>query len=150
MKPLKLHFVTMTKYDATFSNVNVIYEKDNLDNTLGDILSANARTQLRIAETEKYPHVTFFFSGGREKPFEGEERILVQSPKVATYDLAPAMSAVAVTDAVCKKLSEGKVDFMCLNYANADMVGHTGVFDAVVISSGNRRCLRKSCRGSRT
>lgn len=132
MKPLHLRYVTMTKYDATFNNVNVIYEKDNLDNTLGQILSANSKTQLRIAETEKYPHVTFFFSGGREKPFEGEERILVPSPKVATYDMQPEMSAGAVTDAVCSRLSEGKIDFVCLNYANADMVGHSGVYDAVI------------------
>lgn len=132
MKALKLYYITMTRYDATFKNVNVIYEKDNLTNTLGEVLSKNGRTQIRIAETEKYPHVTFFFSGGRENPFQGEERIMIPSPKVATYDLQPAMSAAQVTDALCLRLEEGKIDFVCLNFANADMVGHTGVFSAVI------------------
>jgi 2,3-bisphosphoglycerate-independent phosphoglycerate mutase len=132
MNPLKLHYVTMTNYDGTYQNVKVIYDKDNLNNTLGEIVSKNNKTQLRIAETEKYPHVTFFFSGGREEPFIGEERIMISSPKVATYDLQPEMSAGEVTDAVCKVLSQGKTDFVCLNFANADMVGHTGVFEAVV------------------
>ena len=132
MHRMNLHYVTMTNYDSTFKNVDIIYEKDNLNNTLGEILAEKGKSQLRIAETEKYPHVTFFFSGGREKPFEGEERILIPSPKVATYDLQPSMSAFEVTDVVCDKLNEGKLDFVCLNFANTDMVGHTGVFKAVV------------------
>jgi 2,3-bisphosphoglycerate-independent phosphoglycerate mutase len=131
-KKLNLYYVTMTNYDATFKNVKIIYEKDNLVNTLGEIISKNNKSQLRIAETEKYPHVTFFFSGGRENPFPKEERIMISSPKVATYDLQPSMSAIEVTDAICKTLSEGNVDFVCLNYANTDMVGHTGDFSAVV------------------
>jgi 2,3-bisphosphoglycerate-independent phosphoglycerate mutase len=135
MHTLNLYYVTMANYDATFNNVHVIYDKDNLNKTLGEILADNHKTQLRIAETEKYPHVTFFFSGGREKLFDGEERLLVPSPKVATYDLKPSMSANEVTDLVCQKLSEGKIDFVCLNYANTDMVGHTGVFSAVVAAA---------------
>jgi 2,3-bisphosphoglycerate-independent phosphoglycerate mutase len=127
-----LYYVTMTNYDNTFRNVHVVYEKDNLAMTLGEVLSLAGKTQIRIAETEKYPHVTFFFSGGREKEFEGETRIMIPSPKVATYDLQPEMSAVAVTDAVVAELARGTVDFVCLNFANADMVGHTGVFPAVV------------------
>ena len=132
MHALKLHYVTMTNYDGTFQNIKVIYDKDNLNNTLGEIVSKNKKRQLRIAETEKYPHVTFFFSGGREEPFSGEERIMIASPKVATYDLQPEMNAAAVTDAICEVLSKGEIDFVCLNFANADMVGHTGVFDAVI------------------
>lgn len=132
MHALNLFYATMTNYDPTFQNVMPIYDKDNLNNTLGEIISLNHKSQLRIAETEKYPHVTFFFSGGREEPFKGEDRIMIPSPKVATYDMQPEMSALAVTDAVCDKLSEGHTDFICLNFANADMVGHTGVFDAVV------------------
>jgi 2,3-bisphosphoglycerate-independent phosphoglycerate mutase len=132
MKCKNIHYVTMTNYDATFKNVKIVFEKDNLNNTLGEILSSKGKTQLRIAETEKYPHVTYFFNGGREKPFDGEDRIMVQSPKVATYDLQPEMSAIEVTDAVCKRLLEGNTDFVCLNFANTDMVGHTGVFEAVV------------------
>ena len=130
-----LYYVTMTNYDSTFKNISVIYHKDNLDNTLGEIIALNNKSQLRIAETEKYPHVTFFFSGGREKPFKDEERILVPSQKVATYDLKPSMSAYEVTDLVCQKITEGKTDFVCLNFANTDMVGHTGVFSAVVESA---------------
>ena len=132
MHSLNLHYVTMTNYDSTFKNIDIIYEKDNLNNTLGEILAQEGKTQLRIAETEKYPHVTFFFSGGRENPFKGEERIMIPSPKVATYDLQPEMSAIEVTDSICKKLNEGTLDFVCLNFANTDMVGHTGVFKAVV------------------
>ena len=132
MHSLNLHYVTMTNYDSTFKNIDIIYEKDNLNNTLGEILAEEGKTQLRIAETEKYPHVTFFFSGGRENPFNGEERIMIPSPKVATYDLQPEMSAIEVTDSICKKLNEGTLDFVCLNFANTDMVGHTGVFKAVV------------------
>ncbi|MFN8165400.1 MAG: 2,3-bisphosphoglycerate-independent phosphoglycerate mutase [Bacteroidia bacterium] len=131
MAMMRLKYVTMTNYDDTFKNVDVIYEKDNLIATLGEVLSKNGKTQIRIAETEKYPHVTFFFSGGREEPFTGESRIMIPSPKVATYDLQPEMSAAGVTDAICEKLKEGKTDFVCLNFANTDMVGHTGVFSAV-------------------
>ena len=132
MHRLNLHYTTMTEYDASFEGVNVVFETDNLNNTLGEVLEQNRRTQIRIAETEKYPHVTFFFSGGREKPFEGEERILVASPKVATYDLQPEMSAYEVTGAIVSEIEKGSVDFICLNYANADMVGHTGVWEAAI------------------
>jgi 2,3-bisphosphoglycerate-independent phosphoglycerate mutase len=129
---LDLHYTTITKYDETFKNVNVIFENDNLVNTLGDVLAQNHKKQIRIAETEKYPHVTFFFSGGREVPFEGESRIMAPSPKVATYDLQPEMSAKELTDKLLPEINAGNPDFICLNYANADMVGHTGVFSAVV------------------
>jgi 2,3-bisphosphoglycerate-independent phosphoglycerate mutase len=132
MHKLQLHYTTMTEYDASFEGVNVVFNTDNLNNTLGEVLEAAGKTQIRIAETEKYPHVTFFFSGGREKPFEGEERILVASPKVATYDLQPEMSAFEVTGAIVSEIEKGQVDFVCLNYANADMVGHTGVWEAAV------------------
>ena len=132
MKKMNLHYVTMTNYDETFKNVQVIFEKDNLENTLGEIISKNKRTQIRIAETEKYPHVSFFFSGGREKEFDGERRILIQSPKVATYDLKPSMSAHEVADAVCDDMEKNTPDFICLNFANADMVGHTGVYTAIL------------------
>ena len=132
MQKLPLHFVTMTRYDNTFSGVNVIFEKDDLKNTLGEILAQNGKTQLRIAETEKYPHVTFFFSGGREKIFEGENRIMVNSPKVATYDLQPEMSAFEVKDRAIEEIKKAKPDFICLNFANTDMVGHTGIFTAAI------------------
>src|SRR6185436_736860 len=132
MHKLQLHYVTMTNYDDTFTNVNVVYDKDNLVNTLGEVLSQHGKSQIRIAETEKYPHVTFFFSGGRETPYEGEQRILIPSPKVATYDLKPEMSAVEVTDAIVPEIKSKTIDFICLNYANADMVGHTGVWNAVI------------------
>lgn len=132
MEPLALRYITMTSYDETFSNVGVVFHKDNLYNTLGQVLESNGRTQTRIAETEKYPHVTFFFSGGREEAFEGEHRILIPSPKVATYDLQPEMSAHGVADAICEDITTRTPDFICLNFANPDMVGHTGVFDAVV------------------
>jgi 2,3-bisphosphoglycerate-independent phosphoglycerate mutase len=132
MKPLKLHYTTMTQYDHSFKNVHVIFENDDLKNTLGEVLAAHGKTQVRMAETEKYPHVSFFFSGGREKPFEGEKRIMIPSPKVATYDLKPEMSAIELTDAAIKEIGENKPDFICLNFANADMVGHTGVWDAVI------------------
>lgn len=136
MKTLPLHYVTMARYDDTFKNIHVLFEKDHLKMTLGEVLSKAGKTQIRIAETEKYPHVTFFFSGGREKEFEGEKRIMIPSQKVATYDLKPEMSAVEVTDAIVKELSaplrgEGGPDFVCLNFANPDMVGHTGSFSAV-------------------
>ncbi|MCI5056939.1 MAG: 2,3-bisphosphoglycerate-independent phosphoglycerate mutase, partial [Flavobacteriales bacterium] len=132
MTRLDLHYVTMTKYDKDFSNVHVLFNKDNLKNTLGEILADNKKHQLRAAETEKYPHVTFFFSGGREKVFDKEERVLVASPKVATYDLQPEMSAVELTSKVVAKIAEQKFDFICLNYANPDMVGHTGIYDAII------------------
>ncbi|HMO39290.1 MAG TPA: 2,3-bisphosphoglycerate-independent phosphoglycerate mutase [Saprospiraceae bacterium] len=132
MATLPLHYVTMTRYDESFRNVQVLFEKDNLSNTLGEVLSVAGKTQVRIAETEKYPHVTFFFSGGREEPFEGERRIMIPSPKVATYDRMPEMSAPGVTDAIVKDIEAHQPDFICLNYANADMVGHTGVFEAAV------------------
>jgi 2,3-bisphosphoglycerate-independent phosphoglycerate mutase len=130
MKKLDLHYTTMTMYDHKFKNVHVIFENDNLVNTLGEVLAANGKKQIRIAETEKYPHVTFFFSGGREEPFEGESRIMVPSPKVATYDLQPEMSAVELTDKLVPEIENETADFICLNYANTDMVGHTGVFSA--------------------
>lgn len=132
IKKLPLHYVTMTTYDESFNDVHVIFTKDDLSNTLGEVLERNDKKQIRIAETEKYPHVTFFFSGGREKEFENEKRILVPSPKVATYDLQPEMSAVGITEAISEELADGWPDFVCLNFANPDMVGHTGVFDAVV------------------
>ncbi|UEG51165.1 2,3-bisphosphoglycerate-independent phosphoglycerate mutase [Ferruginibacter lapsinanis] len=132
MKKLDLHYTTMTQYDHTFKNVNVMFENDDLKNTLGEILQQNNKTQIRIAETEKYPHVSFFFSGGREKPFEGESRIMIPSPKVATYDLQPEMSAYEVAAAIVPEIEKGSADFICLNFANADMVGHTGVWDAVI------------------
>jgi 2,3-bisphosphoglycerate-independent phosphoglycerate mutase len=132
MKKLSLNYTTMTEYDKTFKNVNVVFENDNLNNTLGEILANNGRKQIRIAETEKYPHVSFFFSGGRETPFEGEKRIMVPSPKVATYDLKPEMSAYELTDAIVPEIEKESADFICLNYANADMVGHTGVFSAAI------------------
>jgi len=132
MHTLQLHYTTMTEYDKTFKNVHIIFENDNLNNTLGEILEANGKKQIRIAETEKYPHVTFFFSGGREIPFKGENRILASSPKVATYDLQPEMSAVELTDKLVPEIEKESADFICLNYANADMVGHTGVWSAVI------------------
>jgi 2,3-bisphosphoglycerate-independent phosphoglycerate mutase len=132
MKKLSLHYTTMTQYDARFKGVNVIFENDDLVNTLGEIVAGNGLKQIRIAETEKYPHVSFFFSGGRETPFEGESRLMVPSPKVATYDLQPEMSAVELTDAIVPEIRNKTADFICLNYANTDMVGHTGIWEAVV------------------
>ena len=132
MQKLNLHYTTMTQYDHTYKNVHVVFENDDLKNTLGEILEQNNKTQIRIAETEKYPHVSFFFSGGREKEFTGERRIMVQSPKIATYDLQPEMSAGEVTDAIVKEIENNPADFICLNFANADMVGHTGVWEAVI------------------
>lgn len=132
MHKLNLKYVTMTNYDDTFKGVDVIFDKDNLNNTLGEVLESAGKKQIRIAETEKYPHVTFFFSGGREKPFEGESRLLCPSPKVATYDLQPEMSAFDIRDAIVPELVKEEVDFVCLNFANPDMVGHTGVFEAAV------------------
>ncbi|MEZ4933249.1 MAG: 2,3-bisphosphoglycerate-independent phosphoglycerate mutase [Saprospiraceae bacterium] len=132
MNKLNLKYVTMTRYDESFKGIDVIFDKDNLRNTLGEVLSKNGRRQTRIAETEKYPHVTFFFNGGREEPFEHENRILIPSPKVATYDLQPEMSAVEITDAIISDIKDNQPDFICLNYANADMVGHTGVWEAAI------------------
>jgi 2,3-bisphosphoglycerate-independent phosphoglycerate mutase len=132
MKKLELYFTTMTLYDETFTGINVIYNSDNLRNTLGEVLSKAGKKQIRIAETEKYPHVTFFFSGGQETPFEGEKRILRNSPKVATYDLKPEMSAYELRDALCEDLKTGEADFVCLNFANGDMVGHTGIMEAAI------------------
>jgi len=132
LKPLPLYYVTMTTYDETFKDVKVVFRKDDLTDTIGEVLGRNGKTQVRIAETEKYPHVTFFFSGGREKEFDGEKRLLIPSPKVATYDLQPEMSAKGIRDAICEELVANKPDFVCLNFANPDMVGHTGVFEAVV------------------
>lgn len=132
MHKLALHYTTMTEYDSTYKNVHVIFETDNLNNTLGEIIEKNGLKQIRAAETEKYPHVTFFFSGGREKIFDGEKRIMAASPKVATYDLQPEMSAFELTDSLIPEIENKTFDFCCLNYANADMVGHTGVFAAAI------------------
>ncbi|MGB0177412.1 MAG: 2,3-bisphosphoglycerate-independent phosphoglycerate mutase, partial [Owenweeksia sp.] len=132
MHRMNLYYVTMTRYDDTFKDIKVIYEKDNLEETLGEVLANAGKTQIRIAETEKYPHVTFFFSGGREEAFEGEKRLLCPSPKVATYDLQPEMSAYDIRDTILPELEKGEVDFICLNFANPDMVGHTGVMEAAI------------------
>ncbi|WP_035558693.1 2,3-bisphosphoglycerate-independent phosphoglycerate mutase [Hymenobacter sp. IS2118] len=132
MKRLNLHYLTLTNYDDTFTGVTPVFETDNLNNTLGEVLAAHGKTQIRIAETEKYPHVTFFFSGGREVAFEGETRIMRASPKVATYDLQPEMSAAELVEALVPELQARAADFVVLNFANPDMVGHTGVFEAVV------------------
>lgn len=131
-KKLSLYYVTMTNYDDSFKGIKVVFNKDNITDTLGEILSKAGKKQIRIAETEKYPHVTFFFSGGREEPFDGESRILRNSPKVATYDLKPEMSAYALTDALVEDLKKQEADFVCLNFANGDMVGHTGIMEAAI------------------
>jgi 2,3-bisphosphoglycerate-independent phosphoglycerate mutase len=144
MSPLDLYFVTMTRYDETFKNIHVLFEKEDIANTIGEVVSNAGLTQLRVAETEKYPHVTFFFSGGREEPFTGEDRILVPSPKVATYDLQPEMSALEVTEKTCLYLDAHQPNFVCLNYANADMVGHTGIFSAALKAAETvDRCLKQ-------
>jgi len=132
MKKLDLYFTTITLYDESFKGINVIYNSDNIKNTLGEVLAKAGKKQIRIAETEKYPHVTFFFSGGQEAPFKGESRILKNSPKVATYDLQPEMSAYELTDALCEDLEKAEADFVCLNFANGDMVGHTGIMEAAI------------------
>jgi 2,3-bisphosphoglycerate-independent phosphoglycerate mutase len=132
MKKLGLHYITLTNYDDTFKNVKLIFDKDNLEKTLGEVVSEAGKKQIRIAETEKYPHVTFFFSGGREEAFAGETRIMCPSPKVATYDLKPEMSAHDIKDKIIPELQKKEADFICLNFANPDMVGHTGVFEAAV------------------
>jgi 2,3-bisphosphoglycerate-independent phosphoglycerate mutase len=136
MHKLNLHYVTITNYDDNFKGINVVFKKDNLSNTLGEVLEKHGKKQIRIAETEKYPHVTFFFSGGREEPFKGEMRILRNSPKVATYDLKPEMSAYELRDALVPELKKGETDFVCLNFANGDMVGHTGVMEAAIKACG--------------
>lgn len=135
MKTIPLYYVTMTNYNRNFKNVHVIYDKDNIQNTLGEVLELHNKTQIRIAETEKYPHVTFFFSGGREKEFEGEKRLMVNSPKVATYDLQPEMSAEEVTKKILLEIENSNTDFICLNFANTDMVGHTGVYSAIIAAA---------------
>ena len=132
MHKLNLYYVTLTNYDETYQNIKVVYNKDNITETLGEVLEKAHKKQIRIAETEKYPHVTFFFSGGRETPFNGETRILGNSPKVATYDLQPEMSAFELADALVPELEKGEVDFVCLNFANGDMVGHTGIMAAAI------------------
>lgn len=143
MEKLDLHYYTMTNYDRTFENVHVIFEKDNLSNTIGEVISKAGLSQVRIAETEKYPHVTFFFSGGREAEFTGEHRILVNSPKVATYDLQPEMSAPEVRDRITNTIRNEQPNFICLNFANPDMVGHTGVYPAIVTAVETiDRCLK--------
>lgn len=145
MKPLDLHFMTMTAYDDSFKDIQVLFPKDHLQGTIGEVISKAGLSQVRIAETEKYPHVTFFFSGGREAPFPGEDRILINSPKVATYDLQPEMSAFEVCDAINEKITVEKPAFICLNYANADMVGHTGVFEAAKKAAHTvDACVRKN------
>jgi 2,3-bisphosphoglycerate-independent phosphoglycerate mutase len=131
MHTLPLKYLTMTNYDDTFKGIDVVYGKENVKRTIGEVLSESGKNQIRIAETEKYAHVTFFFSGGREEEFKNEKRILIPSPKVATYDLQPEMSAFKVKDAIVEELNEGEVDFVCLNFANGDMVGHTGVYEAI-------------------
>ena len=144
MQKLKLDYTTMTEYDKTYQDVHVIFENDNLNNTLGEILEQTGKKQIRIAETEKYPHVSFFFSGGREKPSEGEKRILSQSPKVATYDLQPEMSANEVTDAIVAEINIQSADFICLNFANADMGGHTGIWeDAIKAVEAVDHCVER-------
>jgi 2,3-bisphosphoglycerate-independent phosphoglycerate mutase len=132
MEPLDLYYVTLTNYDETFKGVKVVFDKNNLIDTLGEVLAKAGKTQVRIAETEKYPHVTFFFNGGREVPFIGEERILCPSPKVSTYDLKPEMSAFEIRDAIVEKIENDSPDFICLNFANPDMVGHTGNLSAAI------------------
>lgn len=144
MKKIPLHYVTMTRYDDSFKNVHILFEKDNLLHTLGETLAGANKTQLRIAETEKYPHVTFFFNGGREEPFDGESRLMVPSPKVATYDLQPEMSAKEIASSCIEFLHEKTPDFFCLNFANPDMVGHTGVYEAIVKAiETTDACLRQ-------
>ncbi|MPM47458.1 2,3-bisphosphoglycerate-independent phosphoglycerate mutase [bioreactor metagenome] len=132
METIPLQYYTFTNYNESFKNINVIYDKDNVTNTLGEVISNQGLKQLRIAETEKYPHVTFFFSGGREEVFPNEERIMIASPKVSTYDLQPEMSAYLVKDALVAELNKQKFDFICLNFANGDMVGHTGIKEAIL------------------
>ena len=135
MHTLPLYYVTMTRYDHTYKNVHVLFEKDDVSMTMGEVIANAGKTQVRIAETEKYPHVTFFFSGGREAPFDGERRLMVPSPKVATYDLQPEMSAPEICASIMADIQENQPDFICLNFANTDMVGHTGVFSAAMTAA---------------
>jgi 2,3-bisphosphoglycerate-independent phosphoglycerate mutase len=132
MQTIDLEYFTMTRYDETFKNVNIIFDKDHLQNTMGELISEKGLKQLRIAETEKYPHVTFFFSGGRENEFEGEKRILIPSPKVATYDLQPEMSAPIVSEKLVEAINSQQFDLIVVNFANGDMVGHTGIYSAIL------------------
>jgi len=149
MKKLSLDYTTMTQYDQSFKGVHVIYENDDLKNTLGEIVAGAGLKQIRIAETEKYPHVSFFFSGGREVPFEGEKRLMIPSPKVATYDLQPEMSALELTQAILPEIQQGTADFICLNYANADMVGHTGIWEAAIKAAETvDQCVEKVVKAS--
>ncbi len=144
MSKMPLHFLTMTSYDESYQNLQVLFKKDDIQETLGEVISNNGLTQTRIAETEKYPHVTFFFNGGKEEPFKGEKRILIASPKVATYDLQPEMSAHEVTDAIIEDIQKHQPNFICLNYANPDMVGHTGSFEAVKLAvETTDKCLER-------
>jgi 2,3-bisphosphoglycerate-independent phosphoglycerate mutase len=144
MHKLSLNYTTMTQYDQRFRAVHVIFENDDLKNTLGEIIARNGLKQIRIAETEKYPHVSFFFSGGRETPYEGERRIMIPSPKVATYDLQPEMSANELTDAIVPEIQAGTADFICLNFANTDMVGHTGIWNAAIKAAETvDRCVER-------
>jgi 2,3-bisphosphoglycerate-independent phosphoglycerate mutase len=131
MHTIPLHYITMTTYDENFKGVKVAFDKQNVENTIGEVVSKAGGKQIRIAETEKYAHVTFFMNGGREEEFPGEKRILKNSPKVATYDLKPEMSAPEVRDAIVEELNKGEVDFVALNFANGDMVGHTGIYEAI-------------------
>ncbi|GAG87443.1 unnamed protein product, partial [marine sediment metagenome] len=132
METLPLYYVTLTNYDDSYKGIKVVYSKENVKETLGEILERNSKRQIRIAETEKYPHVTFFFNGGRELPFKDEKRILCQSPKVATYDLQPEMSAYEIRDKIIPEINSKSTDFICLNFANPDMVGHTGILEAAI------------------
>ncbi|PQA92929.1 phosphoglycerate mutase (2,3-diphosphoglycerate-independent) [Chryseobacterium shigense] len=145
MRKLNLHYITLTNYDKTYQNVQVVFDEEVLKDTMGEILERNGKTQIRIAETEKYPHVTFFFSGGREEEFNGERRLLCPSPKdVPTYDLKPEMSAYDITNVIVPELENGTADFVCLNFANTDMVGHTGVFEAAVKAAETvDQCIQK-------
>ena len=149
MAKLDLHYVTMTSYDDTFEDVHVVFENEDLVDTLGETLARLGKSQIRIAETEKYPHVTFFFSGGREKEFDGERRIMIPSPQVATYDLQPEMSAEALRDAIVPELEAASTDFVCLNFANADMVGHTGDMAAAIKACETvDRCAQAVCEAA--
>lgn len=150
MQTFPLHYITMARYDETFKGVEVIFDKEDVSNTMGEVIADQGLKQIRIAETEKYPHVTFFFSGGREEPFKGESRIMIPSPKVATYDLQPEMSAPEVKDAIVAELERGEVDFVCLNFANGDMVGHTGVYEAIIKAIETvDRCVKEVAAAAR-
>lgn len=150
MKSLPLYYVTMTRYDESFKNVHIAFDKEDIKNTIGEVVSKAGKSQIRIAETEKYAHVTFFMSGGREKEFDGEKRILIPSPKVATYDLKPSMSAYEVTDAIVEELNENQPDLVILNFANSDMVGHTGIYSAIQEAVETvDKCVERVCGTAR-